>query len=274
MPESTCEIVTTGNELLIGKTLNTNAQWLGKRITSLGIRIARVTVVGDNVEEISQVLKEALQRKNRFIIMVGGLGPTFDDKTLQGIAIALQVELKLEGNAMKMVEDKYRKYVEEERMENLELTPHRVKMAMLPQGAKPLSNPIGTAPGVITKKGDTTIIALPGVPPEMEAIFEDFVIPILKKANVNRTYFETSIDLTGMMESEVAPVVETVMHDNPYIYIKSHPKLKEKSFHLELHLSTTAEDPKIAKSRVGKALIQLTEIIQTKGGKTNPSIPP
>jgi len=265
------EIVTTGNELLIGKTLNTNAQWLTRRITSLGIKIARITVIGDSVDEISQVLKEALQRKNQFIITVGGLGPTFDDKTLQGIAMALQVELKLEEQARKMVEDKYKKYVEEGRMENVELTPHRVKMAMLPQGAKPLFNPVGTAPGVIMKKDDTTIIALPGVPPEMEAIFEDSVIPILKKAAGNRTFFETSIDATGLMESEVAPIVEKVMHDNPYVYIKSHPKLKEKAANLELHLSTTAEDSKIAKNRVSKALIQLTEMIQAKGGKTKPS---
>ncbi len=268
MSQSISEIITTGNELLIGKTLNTNAHWLAKRLTILGVKVARITVIGDSVDEISSVLKEAIHRKNNFVITVGGLGPTFDDKTLQGIVTGLGLELKLEEKAMTMVEEKYRKYVEEGRMEKAELTPRRVKMAMLPEGARPLPNPVGTAPGVLVKKNDTTIIALPGVPPEMEAIFEDSVAPLLKKAAGNVTFFETSIDVTGIMESEVAPIVETVMHDNPYVYIKSHPKFKETTAHLELHLSTTAEDSKVGKSRVSKALIQLTEMIQAKDGKT------
>jgi molybdopterin-biosynthesis enzyme MoeA-like protein len=247
---------------------------LSRRITSLGIDITRITVASDSVEEISQILREVLQRKPNFVITVGGLGPTFDDKTLQGIAVALGVELKLEDQAKRMVEDKYKKYVAEGEMETVELTPHRLKMATLPQGAKPLTNPVGTAPGVIIRKDDTTIIALPGVPPEMEAIFDDSVIPILKKAAGNRTFFETSIIVTGVMESVAAPLVEAVMHDNPYVYIKSHPKLKEKSFNLEFHLSTMAEDSKIAKNRVVKALLQLTETIQAKGGKTKPIAQP
>ena len=75
------EIVCVGNELLIGKTLNTNAHWLARRATSLGIMVKRITVVADDVDEIAKVILEALKRKPRFIITTGGLGPTFDDKT-------------------------------------------------------------------------------------------------------------------------------------------------------------------------------------------------
>ncbi|MCJ7767212.1 molybdopterin-binding protein, partial [Candidatus Bathyarchaeota archaeon] len=78
------EIVCVGNELLIGKTLNTNAHWLAKRATSLGVMVKRVTVILDEVDEVATVLREALNRKPRFIITTGGLGPTFDDKTLEG----------------------------------------------------------------------------------------------------------------------------------------------------------------------------------------------
>jgi len=267
------EIISVGNELLIGKTLNTNAQWLAKRVTSLGLDVRRINIVGDDVEEISSALREAVQRNPSFVITTGGLGPTFDDKTLEGVAKALQRRIEVQDQALRMVEEKYRKYVEEGRMERVELTPHRVKMARLPEGAEPLFNPVGTAPGVVMKHNETTVIALPGVPPEMKAIFEESVVPLLKQAAGNVTFFETSIDVTGCMESEIAPLIDRIMHDNPYVYIKSHPKFEERTPHLEFHLSTTADNSEVAKKRVEKALTQLSEVLQEKGGKIKPSMP-
>jgi len=267
------EIICVGNELLIGKTLNTNAQWLAKRVTSLGLNVRRINTVSDDVDEISGALREAVQRNPSFVITTGGLGPTFDDKTLEGVAKALQRRIEVHEQALRMVEEKYRKYVEEGRMERVELTPHRVKMAKLPEGAEPLFNPAGTAPGVIMRHNDTTVIALPGVPPEMKAIFEESVVPLLKQAAGDVTFFETSVDVTGCMESEIAPLIDRIMHDNPYVYIKSHPKFEERVPHLEFHLSTTADNSEVAKKRVGKALIQLSEVLQEKGGKIKPSKP-
>jgi len=75
------EIVSIGNELLIGKTLNTNAQWLAKRITSLGLSVSRITVIADDVKIIAEALRKAVRRNPHFVITPGGLGPTFDDKT-------------------------------------------------------------------------------------------------------------------------------------------------------------------------------------------------
>jgi len=262
------EIVSVGTELLIGKTLNTNAQWLAKRATTLGLKVSRVTAVGDDVDEISDIIREALQRGSGFILVTGGLGPTFDDKTLEGIAKAVGRELKVHDLALRMVKEKYRKYVEEGRMEKAELTPPRVKMAKLPEGSKPLPNPVGTAPGVILEYEDKTLIALPGVPSEMKAIFEESVVPLLKKAAGNKTFFEASLEVRGIVESEVAPLIDQTMHSNPYVYIKSHPKGEEKVPRLELHFSTTAEDSKEARNRLSKALIQISELIQEKGGKT------
>ena len=264
------EIICVGNELLIGKTLNTNAHWLAKRITSLGSRVARITTVEDDINAIAASIKEAMRRKNHFIITVGGLGPTFDDKTLEGLAEGLGCRLEINDEALKMVEDRYRRYVEEGRMERVELTPHRVKMARLPQGAKPLPNPVGTAPGVTVELQDMTIIALPGVPSEMKAIFEESILPLLKRAAGDVTFFETSMKVTGVMESELAPVIDKVMHDNPYVYIKSHPKGEERIPRIEFHLSTTAKNTRVARNRVSKALIQLSETIQEKGGKIKP----
>ncbi len=267
------EIICVGNELLIGKTLNTNAQWLAKRITTLGLTTSRITVVADDINEISKVIKEAIQRNPNFLITTGGLGPTFDDKTLEGIAEALEREIKIDEEALKMVKKKYLSYVQEGRIEAAELTPHKIKMAKLPEGATPVWNPVGTAPAVIVKHEIVTLIALPGVPSEMKSIFDESVDSILKQATLDVTFFETSIEATKVIESEIAPLIEKVMYSNPCVYIKSHPKGAERVPRIEFHLSTTAKDSIAARKHVNKALLQLSELIQEKGGKIKAAKP-
>ena len=264
------EIICIGNELLIGKITNTNAQWLAKRITTTGLNVNRITIASDDATEISTVVQEALKRKPKIIITTGGLGPTFDDKTLEGIAKALNQPLKVNPEAVKMVEEKYHQYLKEGKInEEVELTPPRVKMATLPEKAQPLHNPIGTAPGVLMKHNDTTVIALPGVPSEMEAIFDESIQPMLKKMAGKAVFYETSLGVDGIMESDLAPLIDKTMHDNPYIYIKSHPGHRgEGKPHLELHLSTTAQSSETARNRITKALLQITDLAQARGGKT------
>jgi len=261
------EIICVGNELLIGKTLNTNALWMAKRSTSLGVMVKRITVVGDDIEEISIAVAEALKRKPQFVVTTGGLGPTFDDKTLEGIAKALKREVEVDDKALRMIKEKYEAFAKEGRIEKAELTPPRVKMAKLPKGAKPLNNPTGTAPAVLIKIRGTTLIALPGVPSEMEAIFEESIAPQLRKESGNTMFFETSLFVDDIMESALAPLVDRTMHDNEYVYIKSHPKGEENVPHIELHFSMTSKDGKNAKAELGKAIVQLSELIQKEGGK-------
>jgi len=264
------ELVCIGNELLIGKIANTNAQWLAKRIMSLGLQVTRITVVGDNVQEIAAALRESLRRGPTFIITTGGLGPTFDDKTLEGVAAALNLDLDEDKEALKMIVERYKRYVAEGRMEKFELTPHRLKMARLPKGARPIYNPVGTAPGVLVEDEGTRLIMLPGVPQEMKAIFDESVAPLVRGVAGDLTFYEASIEVRGVPESELAPVIENVMHDNPYTYIKSHPKVSEQTPYLELHLSTTSKDANLARQSVTKTLAQISEIIQNKGGKIRP----
>ena len=261
------EIVCVGNELLIGKTLNTNAQWLTKRVTTLGLNTRRVTVVSDDINEISLAISEAIQRSPAFILTTGGLGPTFDDKTLEGLAKALDTGIEVNEEALRMVKEKYLSYAQEGRMDAAQLTPHRMKMAKLPNGSKPLPNPVGTAPAVVAEHQNVTIIALPGVPSEMKSIFDESVAPLLKQAAHGVTFFETSIESSKVMESEMAPLIDKVMHGNPQVYIKSHPKGTERVPRIEFHLSTTAKDSSTARKRVSNALLELTELIQGKGGK-------
>jgi nicotinamide-nucleotide amidase len=267
------ELLCIGNELLIGKTLNTNAQWLAKRITSLGLAVSRITVVADNINEISSAIQEAIKRNPAFLLTTGGLGPTFDDKTLEGLAEALGQKTEINQEALKMVKEKYQNYAKQGKMDAAELTPHRVKMARLPKGATPLSNPVGSAPAVSITHKNVTIISFPGVPSEMKGIFDDSVAPMIKQSSHGMNFFETSIISKNVMESEMAPIIDVVMTDNPRVYIKSHPKGTETAPFIEFHLSTTDKDTSVAKNRVNKALDQLKEAIKAKSGTIKPMKP-
>jgi nicotinamide-nucleotide amidase len=261
------EIICVGNELLIGKTLNTNAQWLGKQATALGITVKRVTVVADDVNEIATAIRETLSRKPQFTITSGGLGPTFDDKTLEGIAKALNRKLAVNEKALKMVREKFEAYAMKKGVETVELTQARVKMATLPEKAESIPNPVGTAPGIRANLGKTMLIALPGVPSEMKAIFHETVGGLLKQASGKSAFYEKSIYVDGVMESSLAPLIDKVMQDNLGVYIKSHPKGRENKPHIEIHVSTTTDNNEKAEEKLQKAVMQLSSVIGEIGGK-------
>lgn len=256
-----------GNELLIGKIANTNAQWLAKRATALGITVKRITVMPDNVNETARAIRETLKRKPQFFLTTGGLEPTFDDKTLETIAKALHHKLEINQEALQMVKQKYLEYAAKTGKQNFELTQAQVKMATIPENARPIHNPIGTAPAVLLDLGETILISLPGVPKEMEAIFEETVVSLLKQASGGASFFEASLYVDGIMESVLAPLIDRTMQDNPGIYIKSHPKGEEKAPHMEIHFSTTASNKQKAQEKLQKTMTQLSELITRSNGK-------
>jgi molybdenum cofactor synthesis domain-containing protein len=256
----TVEIISVGNELLIGKIANTNAQWMARKITSLSGNVRRIVDIGDDLQEISTAVKEALARRPTLLLITGGLGPTFDDMTLEGLAEAFNIPLRIDPEAERMVRARYERY-EAETGRKIEMTPERLKMAKLPEGSRPIRNPAGTAPGVVLQHGSTTIVALPGVPREMEAIFEEFVEPMVKKAVGNLHFYAKSLEAIGVIESELAPLIEKTMRENPRVYIKSHPKAPEPRPLIELHFSTTSEHLELAEEEVEKAARMLTQLV-------------
>src|SRR2546421_6911175 len=134
----TAEIISVGNELLIGHTLDTNSHWIAKRLTRFGWNLQRITVLRDSLAAIKDGVTGALQRKPDLLITLGGLGPTHDDMTLKGVALALDKRLVLNPEAFAMVRARYGA------MEaSTGLTRFRRKMATLPEGAQPLPNPVG-----------------------------------------------------------------------------------------------------------------------------------
>ena len=259
-------ILSVGNELLIGKIADTNAQWIARKVTSLSGNVNRILIIGDNLADISKAVEDSLSQSPNMLIITGGLGPTFDDMTLQGIAKALNVPLRLDSEAETMVRERYLRY-EQETGRSIALTPERLKMATLPEGGRALNNPAGTAPGVLLQQGLTTIIALPGVPIEMMAIFEESIEPLIKKAVGNLSFYAESLNIFDIIESELAPWIEETMRQYPKVYIKSHPKAPEPRPLIELHFSTTSQTLDAAKEDVEKAAEKISGIILKHNGR-------
>jgi molybdenum cofactor synthesis domain-containing protein len=261
------EIICIGNELLIGKVKDTNAHWLAKQGTQLAVNVTRVTVIQDVVEEIAASILEAQSRKPQFIITTGGLGPTFDDKTLQGIALALTRKLEVNQKALNMVKEKCAEYAKKRQLPPFEMTAPRVKMATLPQKTEPVNNPVGTAPGVRVDLDGVVLFALPGVPSEMEAIFSETIAPLLKKAVGESMFCEKSLFVDNMGESTLAPLIDKVMNDNVGVYVKSHVVRAENKPHLEIHLTITQDSAEKPMEKLQNATQQLAILIEENGGE-------
>ena len=210
------------------------------------------------------MVKEALKREVDFVITSGGLGPTFDDKTLQGISRATGRKLKLSPEALKLVRDRYKEMSVPKR---LRLTKPRVKMAILPEGSSPIPNPVGTAPGVLAEHGSSRLISLPGVPKELKAIFEKSVAEMIREKSGNLAFYESSMIVRGIVESALSPIIDRVMRSNPRVYVKSHPKGGEgrTGALIELHFSSTEKNRGQAREQVIKAIIDMVKTL----GKTS-----
>lgn len=218
----TFEILCVGNELLSGITINTNSHWLSQKITGAGGCVKRITVVRDDVDEIALAVKESLVRKPNWLIISGGLGPTYDDKTLQGVAMSLGVELALDKTAVEMLRRSYSRHS----MNYYELDEIRLKMARIPIGSIPIQNPVGIAPSVLIETIETKTVCLPGVPKETEAIFLETILPQIKKKIGDFHITESSFEIIGASEAMLAPILSKLVESNPAdsIYLKTHPR--------------------------------------------------
>jgi len=232
-------MLAVGKELLIGRTMNSNAYWVGKRLARMGTMLREITTVDDDLDEIASSFRATVDRKPDFLIVVGGLGPTPDDMTLRGIANGMGLALRRNEQALALIREHYAK----RGLEQIELTPARLKMARLPAGANAVVNEVGTAPGVRLVKGRTTVYCLPGVPVEMRGIFRRTVEPEIRKrlGNLHRKY--VTMKLEGVLESALAPVIAKEMKKHPGAYIKSHPRgIKEGVSRIELDIAVVGED--------------------------------
>ena len=259
------EILCIGNELLSGITLNTNSHWLCSQVTNVGGIVRRVTVVRDEISEISSAIRESLARNPDVLITTGGLGATYDDMTFEGMAIALGKKVVLDSRAVKMLEKSYSM-----RKLHYELTKSRLKMATIPEGFTPIQNPVGSAPAIMKQAGITLIFCLPGVPSEMKTIFEEHILPPIMKGVGKFVAEEINYNVRGLSEAMIAPALIEIIKSHPKntIYLKTHPRgyYRKKTPQIRIQMISRGDDKKEVKKRLAKmAKVIENEIVKLNG---------
>lgn len=208
------EIICVGTELLLGDIVNTNAQFLARQLAALGIFVYEQSVVGDNPARLTRLVTEAKQRSD-LLILTGGLGPTDDDLTRETVAAAFGDELVLDEAELAALQEKFKS--------RGCMPPNNAKQAMVPKHGEKLPNSCGTAPGAVFYDGDKTAVLLPGVPFEMEAMFEEQVRPFLMRKRPG-ALLSTTLHVFGMGESALEEQVRDLLAgENPTaaLYAKS-----------------------------------------------------
>jgi len=239
----TVELFVIGNELLIGEIQDTNTHWLCHELHQLGGQVVRVTLLRDETATIAAELQAALTRGARVIITSGGLGPTADDLTLEAVAAGAGRKLQLHDQALQMIRERYDELTSWGVLTEGGLNPAREKMAWLPEGAVPLHNPVGTAPGVLLATGQTVIISLPGVPSELKGIFAGSLQPFLRETFSRGSAVLCTITVASNDESIMEPVLSRVVSNNPGIYVKSLARTLGESREIDITLTGVGDDP-------------------------------
>jgi nicotinamide-nucleotide amidase len=194
------EIITIGDELLIGQVIDTNSAWIAEQLNMVGIRVHQITSISDNEEHILKTLNEAAQRV-KLILITGGLGPTKDDITKHTLCKYFDTSMVFSEEAYKNVEKLfYHRGVVVTELNRLQ--------AMVPANCKVIPNPNGTAPCMWFEKDGCTYVSMPGVPFEMKAIMEEEIIPRLLY-NLNQVIIHRTILTEGIGESALATLIES-----------------------------------------------------------------
>ena len=211
------ELIAIGTELLLGEIQDTNTRYLALQLRDLGVDLYRATTIGDNEERIAAAIQEALQRA-QIVITTGGLGPTVDDPTRGAVARALGVKTVFRSDLWDQIQARFARY-------GRIASGNNQRQAYIPEGAIPVENPVGTAPAFICEVGNGCIAALPGVPREMEYLYQNALIPYLRQR----------YQLTGLIKARVLHVSgsgESVVDDligdleqlsNPTVGLLAHP---------------------------------------------------
>lgn len=195
------EIITIGDEILIGQVVDTNSAFISKTLNTIGVAVYQITSVQDDKEHILKSLKEAEENAD-IIIITGGLGPTKDDITKNTLAHYFNDTLVQDDAVLKNIEDMWKKHIKKP------LLQVNIDQALVPSKAKALMNYYGSAPGMWLEKGDKTFISLPGVPFEMKALLTNDVIPRLKEKYHLPFIMHKTLLTYGLGESSIADRIE------------------------------------------------------------------
>ncbi|MDH7481762.1 MAG: competence/damage-inducible protein A [Armatimonadota bacterium] len=212
------EIISVGTELLLGQIIDTNAPYLGRVLSALGIDVYHRTTVGDNASRLADVLKTALSRAD-LVITIGGLGPTMDDLTKETIAEVLGEKLVMDLDSERAIREFFER-------RGIKPVASNLKQALKPESGIALPNSVGTAPGVLVEKEGKIVVALPGPPGELIPMVENYVVPYLERrlSGVRSVIESRVLKVCGIGESAAEEKVKDLLDsENPTIapYAKS-----------------------------------------------------
>lgn len=244
------EIITIGDELLIGQVVNTNSAWLGSTLGDDGIKVIQITSVQDHAAQIVQAVNDALSRAD-IVLMTGGLGPTKDDITKKTLAEMFGMKLVRNEQVYEMVGKQLA-------LRGIAFTELNQGQALVPDGCTVLPNRNGTAPGMWFERDGKVLISMPGVPFEMKALVKDEVLPRLRKhfaldANVHRT-----IITFGLAESILADTIASWEEAlPPYLHLAYLPS----ALCIRLRLSAYEIDRQKAEQEIESQIEKLSKVI-------------
>src|SRR5277367_2830467 len=238
------EIITIGDEILIGQVVDTNSAWIAQKLNSIGIRVKQISSVSDDKHHILTALKEAHQRAG-IILITGGLGPTKDDITKKTLAEYFGVGLVENKEALENVEKIFRRL----RGSLTELLDVNKQQALVPENCEVIINQNGTAPGMWFNKDGKIYMSMPGVPHEMMYMMEEAVIPKLKSTFKLPFIVHKTILTAGEGESYLAEKIADIENSlPPYIKLAYLPKLGQ----VRLRLSAYGDDETLLNKEVNE----------------------
>lgn len=199
------ELIFVGTELLLGQIVNTNAAYLGENLANLGVDVYYNSVVGDNLDRVKEAILLALSRSD-LVMITGGLGPTFDDITREGIASAIGRQLVYDPDVMAQIEAHFK------RVKHPMLPMHKRQAYVVLEGCQVVPNLIGSAPGLIIDVGGKWIIAMPGVPREMKKMCEDVIFRWIAEKVGSGIIKSKVLKVCGMGESTVANELDDIVN--------------------------------------------------------------
>ncbi len=247
------EILTIGDEILIGQIVNTNSVWIAQQLNLIGVRVVHMASVGDDTGAIVAALDAAASRAN-LVLVTGGLGPTKDDITKKTFADYLNVQLEMNEDVLQDVDVFFTK-------RGRQLTEINRNQALVPSGCTVIRNKNGTAPGMWMVKGNTVFVSMPGVPHEMKAMMSDFVLPKLRRENKLPHIVHKTVLTQGIGESALAEMIEGWEDALAAKNIKL--AYLPQAGQVRLRLSTFGENPQLLQQTVEEEVVKLKELAGT-----------
>jgi nicotinamide-nucleotide amidase len=233
-------IVSIGNELLSGQTVDTNAAWLSEQLLEMGIVVAGSWTVPDEQSRIVTAIQQASQ-EGEIILITGGLGPTDDDLTRQAVAVYLNVDLEFQPELLEEISNFFQS-------RGRTMAPTNRSQAYIPAGSRALDNPLGTAPGFWASKDKVYLAVMPGVPAEMKHMFTNQVVPRIPHSNQGTIVVSEKLRCFGVGESSLAQKLGDLMKRgrNPQINCTCG------SGDIVLHIIATADKREMAQEMIQK----------------------